>query len=275
MKSLTGTVWFAVVLLACPSVAAAQSPWPTVVIRTGALLADVGSDIRIDGTSGIDGTTFDLTDDLGFEKQATTFFVDGMWRISHRNRLIVDYEGVRRDATRNVLPRTITFRDQTFTAGVETQGFFDTFYLSIDYGYAFVANPRWEMGVTGGVTLMRLQTGLELSVQTTGDTTVSRDLADRTRFDVPVPLPGFFVNIKIARRWTISGATRLIKASLGDITASLAEAKGGIDFKISPNIGVGGSYYFNRTTVDRDNSSRDGHIVYSFNGPQAYVVFAF
>src|SRR5262245_36957194 len=120
-------------MLLWPSVAAAQSqsPWPKVVIRAGGLIADVGSDIRIGAVSGADGTSIDLQDDLGFQSQTTTFFIDGTWRLSKRNRLQVDYEGIRRDVSRNVAPRTFTFRDQTFAAGVDTDAFFDTFYLSV------------------------------------------------------------------------------------------------------------------------------------------------
>src|SRR4051812_23928624 len=80
-----------------PTASEPLPPWPKIVIRAGALVADVGSDVRVDSTGGSSsGTSLDLLDDLGFENQTTSAFVDGIWRISKRNRLQVDYEGIRR-----------------------------------------------------------------------------------------------------------------------------------------------------------------------------------
>src|SRR4029078_1455006 len=105
-----------------PSAAVAQTaapapaPWPKVVVRAGALIADIGSDLRIDGSNGTPGTNIDLENVLGFDTQATTAFVDGMWRISHRNRLLFDYERINRDVIRSTPSQTFTFRGNTFTA---------------------------------------------------------------------------------------------------------------------------------------------------------------
>jgi len=242
----------------------------------GALIADVGSDVRIDGSAGTEGTTINLNDDLGFTPQATTFFIDGMWRISHRNRLLMSYERVNRDVSHSLVPRTITFRDTIFSVGGDVDAFFDTGYVSVDYGFAFVANQTVEAGVSIGLTVLRLHTGVALSVSgTESGQSVSRDLAGNTRFTVPVPLPGFFLTIRPHSRVSIVGGVRVIKATITDTTASFIEAKGGVDFKIGGPFGAGVSYYYNKTVADREGTSQNGRIEYEFNGPQAYVVLIF
>lgn len=281
------------VLVAYPSVAGAQtppqapppappqtparelSPWPKVTIRSGALLADVSSDVRIDGTAGSTGTNIDFQDDLGFSNSATAFFIEGVWRLSHRNRLLVTYERVKRDSNRALVERTITFGDTTFTAGGQIDAFFDTFYLAADYGYAFVANPTLEVGVSIGVTFLRIETGIGLDLSGDAGESVSRDLADNTQFDVPVPLPGFFLGYRPHPRWTIISGVRFIKATIGDYTGSFLEAEAGGEFKIGGGFGAGLTYYFNKAVVDRENSSINGRMEYTFNGPQAYVVWSF
>jgi hypothetical protein len=263
-------------LCAFASPAAAQSEWPRFVIRTGALIVDVGSDVRIDATSGQQGTTINLNDDLGFSNTATTFFIDGMWRISHRNRLLVSYERVNRDVSRALVNRTITSRDQTFTVGGEVDAFFDTSYVSADYGFAFVAGPKFELGASIGITVLRLHSGIALTASgASAGASVSRDLTGNTRFTVPVPLPGLFFTVRAHPRFTIFGMVRVIKASITDTTASFVETKAGVDFKISGPLGAGMAYYFNRSIVDREGSSTNGRLEYSFNGPQAFVTFVF
>src|SRR5262249_12410813 len=156
------------------------------------LLADVGSDVRVDRPSDGLGTSINFNDDLGFDKRTNTFFIEGVWRISRRNRFQASYEGIRRDASQSFLTRPIPFRDQTFSAGADVQAYYDTFFISADYGFAFVATDKLDIGATIGLTFLRMRTGIAASVSGQSGTTVSRDLAGNTAFDVPVPLPGFF-----------------------------------------------------------------------------------
>ena len=256
-------------------VAFAQQPWPAIVVRGGALVADLSSDIRIDTTIGNIGTSIDLENALGFDTNSTTYFVDGTWRISRRNQLQFDFEYINRDVSRQFLSAPITFHDTTFNVNASVDAFFDSYYLSAYYGFAFVATPHVELGASIGVTVVRLHSGIGLSAGVSGSEEVSRDLTEDARFDVPVPLPGLFVNIRPHPRITIIGSTRGLKATVNNISASLVEAKGGVDVKLAGPLGVGGGYYYNRVKAERDDSRTDGRIVYSFNGPQVYAMLAF
>lgn len=257
------------------SVAFAQQDWPTLVVRGGALIVDLSSDVRIDSSVGTINTSIDLEDILGLDSRTTTYFVDGTWRLSRRNQIQVDYEKINRDIAHDILNQTITFHDTTFSANAAVDTFFDSSYLSVFYGFAFVANPRLEAGVSIGATLLRLHTGIGLSASTSGSSSVSRDLSEDVKWDVPVPLPGVFVNIRPHPRVTISGSTRVLKVTINDISASMVEAKGGADVHLVGPLGVGGAYYYNRLSADRENSSTNGHITYSFSGPQVYAVLSF
>jgi len=211
---------------------------------------------------------------LGFNTGSKTFFVDGTWRISRRNQLQVDYEQIDRDVSHSILSNPIIFHNTIFDRSATVDAFFDSRYLSAYYGFAFVATPSVELGVSIGVTLVRLHAGVGLSGGTS-DTTVSRDLTEETKFDVPVPLPGFFVNVRPHPRVTLIGSTRLLKITINKISASMVEAKAGAEVKLVGPLGVGGTYYYNRISAERDESDPNGKIVYSFNGPQVYGILAF
>lgn len=256
------------------STACAQEPWPALVVRGGALIVDLSSDVRVDATIGSIGTSIDLENVLGFNTQSKTFFVDGTWRISRRNQLQVDYERIDRDVSRSILSDPIIFHNTIFDRSASVDAFFDSRYLSAYYGFAFVATPSVELGASIGVTLVRLHAGIGLSGGTS-DTTVSRDLTEDTQYDVPVPLPGFFFNIRPHPRVTIVGSTRLLKVTIDNITASMVGAKAGAEVRLVGPLGVAATYYYNRISAERDESDPNGKIVYSFNGPQVYGVLTF
>jgi len=258
-----------------PSSASAQEPWPSFVARAGTLVADIGSDVRVDGSVGSLGTSIDLENQLGFSSQSTTFFVNGVWRISHRNQLQINYEGVRRDVSRAVVSEPISFDDRTFTANTQVDAFMDTFYISGNYAFAFVANSSVELGVSIGVTVIKIHTGIDVSAGVSGGTSVSRNLSDKADFAVSVPLPGFFFNARPHPRVTIGASTRVIKATISDITASLIEVDAGAGVRVAGPLGVGGAYYFNHEIVERNGTIINGRVEYRFNGPQAYVTLSF
>jgi len=254
--------------------ACAQQPWPTLVVRGGALIADLSSDVRVDTTIGSFGTSIDLENALGFNTRSKTLFVDGTLRLSRRNQLQIDFERIDRDVSHSILSEPIIFHNTSFDRNASVDVFFDSSYLSAYYGFAFVATSSVELGASIGITLVRLHAGIGLS-GVTSTTDVSRDLSEDTRFDVPVPLPGLFVNIRPHQRVTIIGSARLLKVTIDNITASMREAKGGVEVKLAGPLGVGGTYYYNHISAERDESDPNGRIVYSFNGPQVYGVLAF
>lgn len=262
------------VMLGSPSRALAQDPWPAASVRVGGLIADVASQVGVNGSAGRVGTQIDLEDDLSFDANATTWFLDGVWRISRRNQIQVGFVALKRDVSHVRPDRTSTFHDQTFTIGSELDSFIDTWYLTVNYGFAFVATPTTELGVNIGFTGMRVKTGIDFSASgPAGD--VSRELAESAEFTTPIPLPGVFLNMRPHRRVELNGALRVIKASVDNLDGSMWEARIGGDYKLTRSVGVGAAYYFNYSNLDRDGRLWDGGVEYNFNGPQFYAAFGF
>lgn len=249
--------------------------WPSLQFHAGGLIADITSQVRVNGSLGNINSDIDLEDDLGFDAEANTYFIDGVWRISKRNQIQVGYINIDREITHVRPARDITFRDRTFTINSEVDAFLDSWYLSADYGFAFVANPAVEFGVTIGVTLMKFETGIDLTANTGGIEPVSRDLADNAEFAAPIPLPGLFLNVRPHPRVELNGCVRLIKASIDKLDGSSWEGQFGGDVKVWANLGVGGAYYINNSNLDRDGHLWNGGVEYDFSGPQIYVTFGF
>jgi hypothetical protein len=96
--------------------ALAQTP-DSLVIRSGGLVADFNSNVRLDLTNTQLGTTISLENDLGFTHTTGTWFIDGYWRITPRHRLYGSFVNVNRDSTKAGISQPITIRDQTFHIG--------------------------------------------------------------------------------------------------------------------------------------------------------------
>ncbi len=266
LLTLVGSSW--------PAAAAAQDSWDRVVLRTGGLLTNFGSDIRVDPEVGPNGTAVDLENDLGFNSSARTIVAEAIWRVNPRHQVRANFFTANRDVARVLIDRTITVRDTTFDVNAQLDAFLDTSYLSVDYGYVFVMKPRAEFGATIGLTAMRFHLGIGAS-GSAGSQSVSRNLTEDAEFTAPVPLPGLFANLRPHPRVTINGTLRFIKAKIGSIDGNMSEARAGVDVLLTRRFGVGAAYYFNHAAIGRNGKLFDGRVVYGFNGPQLNAVLVF
>ena len=264
-------------VLGAPNLARAQSSADTWVFRGGGLFADFGSDVRIDATTnrGQGSTDISLESDLGFDKTNQMYWVEGIWRGTGKSRLRVAYTSVSRDAANQVVTRDITFRDKTFTVGSHVDAFFDSKYIEGDYGLAFVRKPKGEFGASAGLSVMKFQTGIDLTANVNGGANVSRNLAGNEEITAPVPVAGIFFSVRPHPRVNINGTWRGIFGSIGDFTGNVSEAQLGVDYKIIGPVGIGGAYYYNITSFTGKGTPLGGHVTYRFNGPQVYGVVAF
>ena len=126
-----------------------------------------------------------------------------------------------------------------------------------------------------GVTVIRLKTGIDLTASVSGSANASQDLSEDAQFWAPALLPGGFINIRPHPRVTIRGAASYISADFGNIDGEMFEALAGVDVMVLKWLGIGGSYSYNTLSVTVDDSSYNGSIKYSFNGPLVYGVLAF
>jgi len=264
-------------VVGAPAIARAQVDRNAWVIKGGGLFASFGSDIRIDATTDRGGRSSDISleTDLGFDKSNQQFFVDALWSGKGKSRVHVAYTSVSRDIANSVVHRTITFRDKTFDVGTHVDAYFDSKYISADYGLAFIRKPTSEFGAYAGVTVMKFQTGVNLSANVNGGSTVSRDVAGNEEITAPVPRVGIFFHLRPQPKLHIDGSWRFIAASIGDFTGNASEAEVGVDYTLFGILGVGGAYYYNISSFTAKGTPFGGHVTYRFNGPQVYGVVRF
>jgi hypothetical protein len=262
----------AIVLLAGATTAQAQE-WPRVDIFVGAQLADFGTDVRLNASTSVLGSTIDFERELGFNENAGVVWAGGVWRISRRNQIDVGWIRVDRDVSRRQLQRDIRFGQETFDVSAEVDAFLDTWFVGGSYRFALVATPVVEAGPLIGLLAINLSTGIGLSGAVGG---ASRSTNIRkSSFTAPAVLPGAFINIRAHPRLTIRARGGYISADFGDVDGEVVQAQAGADFMFTRSIGLGGNYSFNKLSVGLEEDDFRGDVRYSFNGPQIYGVLSF
>jgi hypothetical protein len=269
---------FIVALVMAGSVARpalAQDKHESVVIRTGGLVADVGSDLKVDLSATQHGTTVSLEDDLGFRPRTDTWFVDGLWRVSRHNRIFGSFVRVSRDRSHALIDHPITIGGTTFQPQATVDSFLDTSYFSVDYGYAFLMTPAAEIVGRVGITAILIHTGAGLSTGASASGSVSRVLAQDSKSTTTFPVPGIYVAVHPVPRVNVNGYWRYIKATIDNVTEGSSEANAGVDVKVWRGLGAGASYYYNHVSEERSSDQFTGRVRYTFKGPQIYGFVAF
>ena len=266
----------AVVLLINAAAAHAQD-WPRLNVLVGAQLAEFGTDVRLDASATVLGSTIDFERDLGFNESAGMVWAGAVWRASRRNQVEVVWTRVERDVFRRQLPRAIRFGENTFEAGTEVEAFLDTWFIGASYRVAIVATPAVEIGPLIGLVAMNLSTGINLpgSASAPGGEAPGSTSRREATFTAPALVPGAFVNVRAHPRVTIRARGGYVSADFGEIDGRFAHAQAGADLMLTRWLGVGGDYSFNELSVGVDGDDFRGDVRYSFNGPHVYAVLAF
>ena len=152
-----------VVLLLGAAVPASAQEWPRLNVFGGAQFADFTTDVQLDASATVLGSSVDFERDLDFDNRSSMGWAGGLWRISKRNQLTVGYVYVGRDVVQRQLQRSIRFGNETFDVNANVDAFINTWYLSASYRFAIVATPVVELGASIGITAINLSTGIQLS----------------------------------------------------------------------------------------------------------------
>jgi hypothetical protein len=251
--------------------------WPRFTLFGGAQVADFGTDIRLDATATIRGSTIDFERDLGLNETAAVASATAIWRISRRNQFQMFVSRANRDAVERRLQRDIRFGESTFNLNADVDAFLNTRFVGGSYRFAIVATPTVEVGPLIGLAAIRLSSGIALSGSVSGQQGGVSGSTDRREasFTAPAVLPGAFMNLRAHPRLTIRASGGYLSADFGDFNGQLVQAKAGADFMFTRWLGVGGNYSYQRMSVGVDKDNFGGDVRYSFGGPQIYAVVEF
>lgn len=223
------------------------------------------------------GTTIDFEQLLDVPVMDSHFRGTGQWRVSRVSYVQVSYENVRRTGKR-IVDREIVWGDETFGAGAEITGTFNTDEVYLGYRWDAFKADNVRLGLTIGCSYYDIAAGLAGEGELTKpDGTVQNGSFDRG-FDVkaPVPVIGLAGEGAISSQFLFSFYVHALSLRTGDFSGGTLAGGLAVKWYATPNFGlVGGvdaSSIRIRKYVDGNNTYSAS---YGYSGPRLGLVVAF
>lgn len=268
--SLCGALGAAILL---PAPAAAQRPDPSVEIHLEYFRPSFDSSVRLDSEELGIGTNLDLEGDLAMEKDTGALRANLLFRPGRRARINLDYHAFDRSGSA-VVGRQVRFGGTTFRADAQLDSTLESRFVAGGFGYALVAQPDAEFGLSLSVAWVELDATLRgLAVIPGGPPLV---IEERGKTSGPVPMLGVFGGWWFGDRFRLTGDARYFQISnFDDWEGSALDLGVRFDWFVIDNVALGVGY--GRTDIEaKSKKARDlGRADYAYDGFRAGVTFAF
>lgn len=238
-------------------------------LRLGAIQAE--GTTRLSGQTDFNGETYRYESDRLNLGDETSPRVEGIFRISERNRLLFNYFSYDNDK-RYTLGEDVSFGDTTFPAGSFAKSSVQFDLGSVLYDYALVETPSVSFGLQIGAEWARLEGGV--SAQAGTDSFQTRASESGT---APVVGARFSTNTQ-DQKWGFTVQGQYLDAAWGnfdDYSGDITRANALVEYRFTRNFGLYAGYDWFK--LDAHQNGADGRVGLDqrFKGPTAGVTLAF
>lgn len=274
-KSVLVQVVVAIVVLgvAGPALAQSDNYLDRSSVGAGVFVAAINTSISLNGENA--GTSVDFENDLGLKGDTQQIWVDGKWRLTPRQSLVLGYTLLSRSHTRNI-DRELVIDDTTYDVGATFDSEWDTQYVAVAYRFSLVRNDSFEGGVSGGISYFGQKLSLHAEGSITGpegETLAEKDVSKNLK--VPAPLVGLYALGRLSDRLYLGGSLLYIQATYDQYSGHVWDGRVSLDWFPWEHFGLGVGYLYSEQTLGVAKASFNGDISYRFDGAQAYVRYAF
>lgn len=241
---------------------------PKVYVNAGYYFPNVSTQIRVDSEAGI-GTDISLEDDLKLDANLSVFKAGALVRLRNKSQLDISYTSFKRNKS-VALARDIDFGDTTFYVGARADVQFDVSYYALTWRYSFFNEPNWNAGLSLGARGVQIKAALGAQVHSTA-------YAREARATAPALLLGVHGAGYLTPRLLARYRLEYFYLSVSGLDITVLENDASLQYFITENIGVGGSYNSNGYRL-RDiplNESFDGKVIFAFGGFNLFVTARF
>jgi hypothetical protein len=232
----------------------------------------ISSTARFDATATArPGTTVSLEDELDLSDRKGTPYLDLGMRLGENWRLEFEYYQLNRSATRTI-SRQIDWGDTSFPIGATLNTTFDSTIYRLTGGWSFLKSQQAEAGLSFGLHITDFKT--QLSGQGVGPLGLAfqREAHDQL---VPLPTVGLFGTYMATPQLALRGRVDYLSLKYQDYDGRLVNWMGAVDWRFTPNIGVGAGYRYVDYQVGATKTNFNGEVRYTFKGPTIFVNVGF
>jgi hypothetical protein len=243
-------------------------------LALGGFLTQFDSESRLDSEHLGEGTDIDLEETLGMDDEKGVFRLDGYYRFSRRSRLQFGYTGWSRGGERR-LTEEVQWGDRVYEVGALVTTEMNSRILKLAYKYSVVNDGRVDAGASLGLSTYWFFNTLDLAAGVSGGGGAVSGATQRESRDIVAPIPtlGLHLEWTIAPRFFLRTTGEYFSARVSGYDGELLDLMGGIDYYVTPSVGLGVAYNF--VNIDFLGGDRvEYRVRYEYDGLFGYLRFS-
>ncbi|MBB5878749.1 MULTISPECIES: hypothetical protein [Xanthomonas] len=239
-------------------------------LRVGAMNVDNDNTLR--GNAVINGNAISGAQDFNFGGKEWEPRVDGVFRLSTRQRLIFDYFKYDKDR-REELGEDVSFGGVTVPTGSFVKGELKYQVASLVYDYSVIDNPQFSMGLQIGAEWAKVQANAYADL----GPVYAGTFLDESE-DGAAPVVGLRFTAHPSEHWLFNIQGQYLNTKWGNFDkydGDLSRANAIVEYRFTRNFGIFAGYDWFKLDVDRKRDNASIGLKQEFKGPVAGVTFAF
>jgi hypothetical protein len=245
---------------------AAETDWDRFRVTVGAFRPSINSNIRLDSSTLLAGTSVDLEDDLALEDSSTLLSVEGIWRITKRFSIEGSYFELGRSGS-STLNQQLDFGNQTFALNADVDTALNTDIASLALQYSFWHGEKLDLAASVGAYLMRIEASM--------DSTSPAGISESFSGDSPLPLIGLRAAYNFTSWMSLDLKGRYFGANIADVDGSMTNLLAGLQFSPFEHLGLGIGYEYFEIDITSENPDLPGKFLIEYSGPKLYMTLQF
>jgi len=236
-------------------------------LSIGAVRVSNKTDLQIDSSAGVPGTSLNAEDQFGLDKSDYEAKIQAMVRVGERHRLRFDYFSLDRTGQLTVT-QPIVFRDVVLQPGDPLNSDLSIRTFGITYGYSFLHSDRYEVAATIGIN------DTDISARARVQTPTRH--VDQTEDQAgPIPTVGLDATYVVSKRFYFDARAQYFRVRIDDLDGSLGIYELDALYRLRPNISFAAGYTSMRAKLISAQARQGGLFNFNSSGPEIFVRIAF
>jgi hypothetical protein len=246
------------------------------VITVGGFVVTSTINARLLGSANTGDQTIDFDKQFGTDADQTRWRGEVLWRITPRQHVRFSYFDNDVARTRTI-DQDLPWGDYTFKAGAQVAAETKFRVYELDYEFAFLRRPNYEVVAIAGIHLddltLRLSGNASLTVDTPSGPVQEPTTFTSTSHSVPAPLPvfGFRGDWAVSPHVYLDASAQIFSISYQGINGNWSDLRAGATWMFSNHFGVGIGYDRFATHVDVGKASFNGRLNWGYQGLLIYL----